>query len=150
MAAFLPVNKFFEHVYLVDLSPSLCEVARQRFDRLGWKNVTVLCQDARSFRLPERPVDPRSVTNAASDAADLITMSYSLSMIPGAFSMQHPKRMITDFALDYYSVVDSLTSRLTSSGILGVCDFYGRQNILKLMIISDFHCSSKHCGCVLP
>ncbi|CAL5869670.1 uncharacterized protein PFLUO_LOCUS3900 [Penicillium psychrofluorescens] len=107
MAAFLPVDKFFEHVYLVDLSPSLCEVARQRFERLGWKNVTVLCQDARSFRLPERPVDPRATTGAASDAADLITMSYSLSMIP-----------------DYYSVVDSLTSRLTSSGILGVCDFY--------------------------
>lgn len=26
---------------------------------------------------------------------------------------------------DYYSVVDSLTSRLKSTGILGVCDFYG-------------------------
>ncbi|KAJ6064315.1 hypothetical protein N7499_012995 [Penicillium canescens] len=105
MAAFLPVDKFFEQVYLVDLSPSLCQVARQRFERLGWKNVTVLCQDARSFRLPERVVDPRS-TNA-NDGVDLVTMSYSLSMIP-----------------DYYSVVDSLTSRLKSTGILGVCDFY--------------------------
>ncbi|KUM60231.1 hypothetical protein ACN42_g6893 [Penicillium freii] len=100
MAAFLPVDKFFKHVYLVDLSPSLCEVARERFERLGWNNVTVLCQDARSFRLPEKD-------NAASDGADLITMSYSLSMIP-----------------DYYSVVDSLTSRLKSTGMLGVCDFY--------------------------
>jgi betaine lipid synthase len=81
MATFLPVDKFFEQVYLVDLSPSLCEVARQRFERLGWKNVTVLCQDARSFRLPERVVDPRS-TNA-NDGVDLVTMSYSLSMIPG-------------------------------------------------------------------
>ncbi|KAJ5273188.1 hypothetical protein N7478_008313 [Penicillium angulare] len=107
MSAFVPVNKFFDQVYLVDLSPSLCDVARQRFQRLGWKNITVLCQDARSFQLPERPVDPRSNNSATSDRADLITMSYSLSMIP-----------------DYYSVVDSLTSRLTKTGVLGVCDFY--------------------------
>lgn len=83
MSAFVPVDKFFEHVYLVDLSPSLCEVARQRFERLGWKNVTVICQDARSFRLPERPVDPKLGDGATSDCVDLITMSYSLSMIPG-------------------------------------------------------------------
>lgn len=82
MSAFIPVEKFFEHVYLVDLSPSLCEVARQRFERLGWKNVTVLCQDARSFKLPEGQVDPREV-NPMTDRADLVTMSYSLSMIPG-------------------------------------------------------------------
>jgi betaine lipid synthase len=80
MAAFLPVDKFFEHVYLVDLSPSLCEVARKRFERLGWKNVTVLCQDARSFTLPEKNFSPQSA-----DGVDLITMSYSLSMIPGGY-----------------------------------------------------------------
>lgn len=80
MAAFLPVDKFFGHVYLVDLSPSLCEVARKRFERLGWKNVTVLCQDARSFTLPEKNFSSRSA-----DGVDLITMSYSLSMIPGGY-----------------------------------------------------------------
>lgn len=83
MSAFLPVDKFFDHVYLVDLSPSLCDVARQRFQRLGWKNITVLCQDARSFRLPERQVDPKAADGVTTDCADLITMSYSLSMIPG-------------------------------------------------------------------
>ncbi|KAJ6088746.1 hypothetical protein N7486_010007 [Penicillium sp. IBT 16267x] len=106
MSAFLPVEKFFEQVYIVDLSPSLCDVARKRFERLGWKNVTVLCQDARSFQLPERQTEPRK-NAATTDRADLITMSYSLSMIP-----------------DYYSVVDCLTSRLTPTGVLGVCDFY--------------------------
>ncbi|KAH2918777.1 hypothetical protein KXW73_002929 [Aspergillus fumigatus] len=106
MASFLPVTQFFSHVYLVDLSPSLCEVARQRFERLGWKNVTVVCQDARSFRLPHEKVDPRAPAPSTA-GADLITMSYSLSMIP-----------------DYYSVVDSLTDLLRASGILGVCDFY--------------------------
>ncbi|EFW13768.1 hypothetical protein D8B26_003703 [Coccidioides posadasii str. Silveira] len=105
MAAFVPVETFFSHVYLVDLSPSLCEVARQRFARLGWKNVSVVCQDAREFRLPTAP----SGHGTSSDdmKANLITMSYSLSMIP-----------------DYYSVVDSLTSLLSPSGIVGVCDFY--------------------------
>lgn len=66
---FLPVQQFFEKVYLVDLSPSLCEQARQRFRRLGWKNVEVLCMDARGFDLEDRKVD-------------WISMSYSLSMIP--------------------------------------------------------------------
>ncbi|PLB33466.1 class I SAM-dependent methyltransferase, partial [Aspergillus candidus] len=105
MSAFLPVPQFFSHVYLVDLSPSLCEVARERFQRLGWKNVTVVCQNAGSFRLPdEDSVDPRA---SLSVGADLITMSYSLSMIP-----------------DYYNVVDSLTDLMKPSGLLGVCDFY--------------------------
>ncbi|KAL4779136.1 hypothetical protein BJX76DRAFT_365512 [Aspergillus varians] len=104
MAAFLSVPDFFSHVYLVDLSPSLCEVARQRFERLGWKNVTVVCQDARSFRLPEDHVDPGK---KVAYGADVVTMSYSLSMIP-----------------DYYSVVDSLGHLVKPSGLLGVCDFY--------------------------
>ncbi|KAL2872364.1 class I SAM-dependent methyltransferase [Aspergillus lucknowensis] len=104
MSAFLPVSEFFSQVYLVDLSPSLCEVARQRFERLGWKNVSVVCQDARSFRLPEDSINPGKTSGAT---ADLVTMSYSLSMIP-----------------DYYSVVDSLGRLVKSSGLLGVCDFY--------------------------
>ncbi len=53
MQSYLDVPEFFTHVYLVDLSPSLCEVARKRFDRLGWTNVTVVCQDARTFQLEE-------------------------------------------------------------------------------------------------
>jgi betaine lipid synthase len=78
MSAFLPVETFFSNVYLVDLSPSLCEVARKRFARLGWEHVTVVCQDAREFRLP--------ADSNGTGKADLITMSYSLSMIPGRLS----------------------------------------------------------------
>ncbi|KKZ63271.1 hypothetical protein EMCG_00254 [[Emmonsia] crescens] len=111
MAAFLPVESFFAHVYVVDLSPSLCEIAGQRFTRLGWKNISVVCQDAREFRLPNRPsdalVDSDYISHSETGKADLITMSYSLSMIP-----------------EYYSVVDSSTSLLGPSGIIGVCDFY--------------------------
>jgi betaine lipid synthase len=94
MSAYLPVADFFSSVYLVDFSPSLCEVARRRFARLGWNNVKVVCQDARLFRLEEHEADLSSavaekapIYGYFSDeeptvgGADLITMSYSLSMI---------------------------------------------------------------------
>ena len=95
MSEYVDVENFFSSVYLVDFSPSLCEVARKRFARLGWKNVKVVCQDARTFRLE----DHENVEHVGSDigftlppsyftedsgsigGADLITLSYSLSMI---------------------------------------------------------------------
>ncbi|KAI9870567.1 MAG: hypothetical protein M1830_004092, partial [Pleopsidium flavum] len=97
MQAYVDVPSFFSNVYLVDLSPSLCEVARKRFVRLGWKNVTVVCEDARTFRLEDQEHDQlneRALTPTWDNAydfkaksvtgrADLITLSYSLSMIPG-------------------------------------------------------------------
>jgi betaine lipid synthase len=99
------IQDTFDHVYLVDLSPSLCEMAQERVKRFGWKNVSVICQDARSFRLVEGD-------------ADLITMSYSLSMIP-----------------DFYSVVDSLASLLSPTGLCGVCDFYV-QSVVDISTVS--------------
>ena len=99
MQTFLDVPNTFEAIYLVDLSPSLCEVAQKRFARLGWTHVYVVCQDARMFSLNNRK-------------ADVITLSYSLSMIP-----------------DYYSVVDSMSSLLAPNGILGVVDFYVQSSI---------------------
>lgn len=95
MADFVNVPEFFSSVYLVDFSPSLCEVARKRFERLGWKNVTVVCEDARKFRLEDyetgMPVTRSPLRSPVLSyftqqrpehgGADLITMSYSLSMI---------------------------------------------------------------------
>ncbi|RDW90008.1 class I SAM-dependent methyltransferase [Aspergillus mulundensis] len=98
MYSFVNVPEFFSTIYLVDLSPSLCEVARQRFRRLGWKNVQVVCEDARTFCPPRK--------------ANLITMSYSLSMLP-----------------DYYPVIDSLTSLLAADGVIGVVDFYAQSRL---------------------
>ncbi|KAI0546465.1 hypothetical protein F4679DRAFT_410210 [Xylaria curta] len=124
MSQFVDVPTFFDSVYLVDFSPSLCEVARKRFARLGWTNVKIVCQDARLFRLEDHePVPhsdrPRSPEGSYSSTeqprhvgADLITMSYSLSMIP-----------------DYYSVVDSLASLLAPNGVLGVVDFYVQSRV---------------------
>ncbi|KAJ2744315.1 hypothetical protein GGI20_003072 [Coemansia sp. BCRC 34301] len=91
----------FERVYLVDLCRPLCKVAEQRFQAKGWKNVTVICQDALGFVLPEFGCQDRG-------QIDLITMSYSLSMIE-----------------DFYPVVDRIASLLNShAGVIGVADFY--------------------------
>lgn len=119
MQAYLdvPVPAFFSKVYLVDLSPSLCEIARKRFARLEW-DIQVICQDARAFRLEDhnddlgmKPAEDILTYTAGSSGprsqADLITMSYSLSMIP-----------------DYYSVLDSLSGLLAPGGLVGVVDFY--------------------------
>lgn len=95
MSVYVNVPEFFSSVYLVDFSPSLCEVARKRFERLGWNNVKVICEDARKFRLedyeedlsaqrtPLRSPDLSYFNQKRPEhgGADLITMSYSLSMI---------------------------------------------------------------------
>ncbi|KAG6029179.1 hypothetical protein E4U19_001136 [Claviceps sp. Clav32 group G5] len=126
MGRFVNVPDFFSHVYLVDFSPSLCGVARRRFERLGWKNVTVVCEDARKFRLEdyESGMSPAQnllrspllsyfkQQNPRQGGADLVTMSYSLSMIP-----------------DYYSVIDSVISLLSPDGIFGVVDFYVQNKV---------------------
>lgn len=110
MQAYVDVPTFFSKVYLVDLSPSLLEVARKRFLRLGW-DVEIVCQDARTFRLEDYEKRADSKENVG---ADLVTLSYSLSMIP-----------------TYYSVLDALPSLLSPHGIVGVVDFYV-QSIVEL------------------
>lgn len=125
MGTQLDVPTFFHAVYLVDLSTSLCEIARKRFERLGWKNVHVVCQDARVFRLSDheagledekrdfsigRPVYDDDARDPV--GADVLTMSYSLSMIP-----------------EFHPVIDSVTNLLASDGIVGVVDFYVQNKI---------------------
>ena len=120
MQAFVDVPSFFEKVFLVDLSPSLLEVARRRFSRLGW-DVEIVCQDARTFRLEDylrKLYKAEKVLGLhysfTRSGADLVTMSYSLSMMP-----------------DYYSVLDSLPNLLAADGTIGVVDFYV-QSIVEL------------------
>ncbi|KAI4848986.1 hypothetical protein E4T44_03617, partial [Aureobasidium sp. EXF-8845] len=126
MEKHLSVTSFFHAVYLVDFSPSLCQVARTRFARLGWKNVKVVCQDARTFKLSDYEDghnDDSAVFSIGKSAldessgadhvgADLLTMSYSLSMIP-----------------EFHPVVDSLVNLLAPNGIMGVVDFYVQNQI---------------------
>lgn len=89
----LNLAKHFKAVYIVDLSPSLLAVAKERFAKLGIKNVHCILEDACTFQVPH-------------DSIDLITMSYSLSMIP-----------------TFHSTIDHLQSLLKKNGLICCVDF---------------------------
>ena len=86
-------------VYVVDLSTSLLKVASQRFEEKGWTNAQAVEADATTW-LPEE------------GHADVVTFSYSLTMIPNWFAaIENAKRM------------------LRPGGLIGVVDFYvGRKH----------------------
>lgn len=83
-----------DKVYLVDLSPSLLEVAKERGKRNGWKNLVCVEADASSFAPPEK-------------AVDVVTFTYSLSMIPS-----------------WIEALNHVNQILKPGGTLGVVDFY--------------------------
>lgn len=92
---------FFAHevphlskAYLVDLSPGLLAVARRRIADRGWRNVKAMEADATVFS----PSEP---------AVDLVTFSYSLTMIP-----------------DWFAAIDRAYRMLRPGGLIGVVDFY--------------------------
>jgi betaine lipid synthase len=58
----------FDRIYVVDISPAMCQTAREALQRAGVTNAEVVCEDAAVFTPPQQ--------------AALITFSYSLSMIP--------------------------------------------------------------------
>jgi len=87
------LNKF-EKVYIVDLSPSLLAKAQQKIQEKGWKNVFVVEADATVWYPPEHQVD-------------VVTFSYSLTMIP-----------------DWFLAVENAIKFLKPGGIFGVVDFY--------------------------
>jgi betaine lipid synthase len=95
-------------------------MARKRFQRLGWDNVKVICQDARTFRLHQHEPQLQSRDqpihdldeNADAGGAELVTMSYALSMIP-----------------EFYPVIDSVGSLLSENGVVGVVDFYVQSKV---------------------
>jgi len=81
-------------VYVVDLSHSLLEVAKQRMIDRGWHGAQAVEADATTFQPPEGP-------------ADVVTFSYSLTMIP-----------------DWFAAVENALAMLKPGGVLGVVDFY--------------------------
>ena len=88
----------FKKIYVVDLTPSLLRVARQRIDRHGWTNVEVLQEDA--ARMP-----------LLLEEADVVTFSYSLTMMP-----------------DWYAALENAWRLLKLGGHIGVVDFYVSRN----------------------
>jgi S-adenosylmethionine-diacylgycerolhomoserine-N-methlytransferase len=81
-------------VSVVDLSPSLLEVARQRIQHHGWTNVEAVEADATLYQPADGPVD-------------VVTFSYSLTMIP-----------------DWFAAIDNALAMLRPGGLIGVVDFY--------------------------
>lgn len=87
------INKL-KKVYVVDLSPSLLEVARERTTEKGWDHVEPVEADATTFRPTE-------------GYADVVTFSYSLTMIP-----------------DWFAAINNALAMLKPGGVIGVVDFY--------------------------
>lgn len=85
----MPIMESFDAVYLVDLCEPLLDIARKRFAKKGWTNVTVLCQDANEFRLPEwaNGKDPKG-------SVGFVTLSYSLSMASNIVAVSLPIELI--------------------------------------------------------
>lgn len=83
-----------EKVYVVDLSESLLKVADERFKERGWSNVTTAAADATKFTPAEQQVD-------------VVTFSYSLTMIP-----------------DWFAAIENAKRILKPGGVIGVVDFY--------------------------
>ena len=82
-------------VYLVDLSPSLLAIAKQRCKANNWNHVECIEADASQFQLPEN------------EKADVITLCYSLTMIP-----------------PWFQTLNQCQRLLKDSGHLAVIDFY--------------------------
>lgn len=102
MDQYFPLAEF-EQIYLIDLCDPLLDVARERFKRLGLRNVQVLCQNAKEFTCPGLAPERK---------VELFTASYSISMIP-----------------PFYAVIDRINEFLDPQvGIFGVADFYVSSN----------------------
>jgi S-adenosylmethionine-diacylgycerolhomoserine-N-methlytransferase len=80
--------------YVVDLSHSLLNVARQRAAAKGWNNIEAIEADATTFQPADAPVD-------------VVTFSYSLTMIP-----------------DWFAAIENAAAMLKPGGLIGVVDFY--------------------------
>ncbi len=80
--------------YVVDLASSLLDVATTRFQEAGWNHVHAIEADATAWQPPD-------------GKADVVTFSYSLTMIP-----------------DWFAAIQNALRMLKPGGQLGVVDFY--------------------------
>jgi len=81
-------------IYVVDLSSSLLKIADQRIQDRGWTNVETCEADATTFR-------------PAEGQADVVSFSYSLTMIP-----------------DWFAAIENARHMLRDGGQIGVVDFF--------------------------
>ncbi len=135
-----PISNF-DAIYLIDLCEPLLHVARGRFAKKGWTNVTVLCQDACDFYLPEwsENINPEG-------SVGFVTLSYSLSMV-GCFTDLGVLSLTASSQIpNFYTLLDRIDRVLDPTfGLLSVVDFYtaGKQPSLHQKAIGGV---SKECG----
>jgi S-adenosylmethionine-diacylgycerolhomoserine-N-methlytransferase len=86
--------KCYTKVHLVDLTPSLLEIAVRRIKENGWTNVEIIEADATSWQPREQKID-------------LVTFSYSLTMIP-----------------DWFLAIENAKKILKVDGHIGAADLY--------------------------
>lgn len=91
---FGPSIKQLRKIYVVDLAASLLRVADARARQHGWSQVQTVAADATTWTPPE-------------GQADVVTFSYSLTMIP-----------------DWFAAIDNAARILKPGGQIGVVDFY--------------------------
>ncbi|TWT65392.1 Ubiquinone/menaquinone biosynthesis C-methyltransferase UbiE [Posidoniimonas polymericola] len=84
----------FGQVTLADLSESLLKVADKRIADRGWANVRTMHADITRLEIPDESVD-------------LVTFTYSLTMVP-----------------DWFSALQEAYRILKPGGVIGVADFY--------------------------
>lgn len=83
-----------KRIEIVDLTSALLEVARQRISERGWPHVHLIQADATRYW-------------PSGELADVVTCSYSLTMIP-----------------DWFAAIDQAFALLKPGGLIGVVDFY--------------------------
>jgi S-adenosylmethionine-diacylgycerolhomoserine-N-methlytransferase len=83
-----------QRAYIVDLCPSLAQVARERIKTAGWRNVVAVEEDATKFQ----PIEGK---------VDIVTFSYSLTMVP-----------------DWFDAIEHALALLKPGGVIGAVDFY--------------------------
>jgi S-adenosylmethionine-diacylgycerolhomoserine-N-methlytransferase len=91
---FGPSIHALKKIYVVDLSASLLAVAKDRAAQRQWPNVETIAADATLFTPPD-------------GSADVVTFSYSLTMIP-----------------NWFAAIENAQRILKPGGHIGVVDFY--------------------------
>lgn len=99
------IRKFFKTIIVVDISKSLLEVAQNRVELMGLTDI-VKCVE-HDFTA----TSALKATGIKEGSADIITMSYSYSMIP-----------------DQRAAVQNCTKLLKTNGYLAIADFFKHGN----------------------
>ncbi|XZE20608.1 class I SAM-dependent methyltransferase [Pirellulaceae bacterium SH449] len=89
-----PSIQKFQSIYVVDLAESLLGIVEKRSAKNQWTNVKAITGDATEWTPSE-------------GSADVVTFSYSLTMIP-----------------DWFAAIDNALRILKPGGLIGVIDFY--------------------------